>query len=53
MLNLFQAFDQNTVTLWGVIYESAVQPRVLDNFLQEFSLKTETKEIKVGLIKLF
>ena len=53
MLNLFQAVAQNTVTIWGVRYESAVQPRVLANFLQEFSLERGTMETKVGLIKLF
>ena len=53
MFNLFQAVEQNTITIWGVIYESAVQPRVLANFLQEFSLERGTMETKVGLIKLF
>ena len=52
MFNLFQAVEQNTITIWGVIYESAVQPRVLANFLQEFSLERETMESKVGLTKL-
>ena len=37
--------SQTFVGVWGVIYESAVHPRVVSNFYKEFPLSTIKEEV--------
>jgi hypothetical protein len=37
--------SQTFVAVWGVIYESAVHPRVVSNFYKEFPLSTIREEV--------
>ena len=40
-----------SITIWGVVYESAVHPVVVANFLQEFSMDNNSLDLK-DLVKV-